>query len=330
MPSESELRRTVSELCASDGGYALALAAVSSRITVLLRGKGQDREIAEARVIKAEVLQKMGDLDGCLQELDRVGLGDLSPVSSQGYLLIKAKVLMQQGNLMVGRTALQGLRDRLGHGGVESIRQAYLWRQSFVSGLRGMDGEAHRLRDEHRELVTSNGYLEANNVLYAEVLPELSADNVGYTWRRWIDLARHAGAIYATSPIDFADRLNHRGKCLCQALLTEALVLWLVGNRFTSYRTAFTAALLLRHWHLRATAEGIGEVVAVLQDKAAELADGVRLVIAGPDDAVLERLGHVSDHGSPLAAYLEAVDIAVAMFHRPDLDEVYRFLDERR
>jgi hypothetical protein len=326
---DSELRRIVSELCAADNGYVLALTSVTKHIDMLLRTGGRDREVAEARVIKAEVLQKMGDLTRCQRELDSVNLADLSPSSSQGWLLIRAKVLMQLGDLRVGRTALQSLRDRMGHGGVAPVYQTYLWRQSFVSGVLGRDTEAVRLRDEHRELASPEGFQLANNLLYAEVLPELSADRVSFTRRHWIDVARHAGTIYATSTIDFSERLGHRGKALCEALLTEALVLWLVGNRFNGYRTAFTAALLLRQAHLGATAEGIGEVLAVLDGKAPELAAGVRLVTGGADEVVLERLGQASDYGNPLAAYYEAVDIMGELSRHPDFAELYQILDER-
>ncbi|HKN97214.1 MAG TPA: hypothetical protein VJX10_08870 [Pseudonocardiaceae bacterium] len=324
---DSELRRKVSELCASDNGYGLALMSVTKHIDMLRRMGGRDREVAEAQLIKAEVLQKLGDLTRCQQELDRVSRADLSPSSSQGWLLIRARVLMQLGDLKVSRVALQSLRDRMGHGGVAPVYQVYLWRQSFVTGVLGGTRDAARLRDEHRELVLPEGFQLANNVLYAEVLPQLSADRAGFARRQWIDLARQAGRIYATSTVDFSQRLGHRGKSLCEALLTEALVLWLVGNRFNSYRTAFTAALLLRHAHLHATTEGIGEVLAVLDGKAPELAEGVRLVIGGADDVVPE-LEHASDYGNPLAAYYEAVDIAAELSHRPDFAEVYQVLDE--
>jgi len=126
MPSDSSLRRKVAGLSASDGGYLLALTYVTSHLDSLINRAAEGGVIAEARIIRAEVLQKLGNLVGCQEELSRVKVVDLTPATSQGYLLIKAKLLMQQGNLMASKVALLSLRDKLGYNGLGDIYQVYL------------------------------------------------------------------------------------------------------------------------------------------------------------------------------------------------------------
>src|SRR2546421_2772316 len=116
------LRQRVAEKSASDGGHALALAFITSQVELLERLGGSDAELMEARVLRAEVLQKLGRLDASREELAKVNVSRLSATTGQGFLLIKAKLLMQGGDLRVSRAALEQLRDKLGPGNATDMQ----------------------------------------------------------------------------------------------------------------------------------------------------------------------------------------------------------------
>lgn len=333
MPGDSPLRRKVAEYSASAGGYLQALNFVTSRITRLEQTGNAGAALAEARIIRAEVLQKLGRLRACDEELRGLSLLDLPPALAQGYLLIKAKLIMQQGDLKAGRVALAALKDKLGANSTAEINRVYLWRQAFTLGVLGEREQAVRLRDEHRDSIESGGFHTANNLIYATILPALArADRVTYEWGGWRESAREAGSYYAGSTVDFGGRLGHRGKSLCQALLTEAFLHWELGNRFDAYRTGFVAALLLRHWHLNMTSEGVGEVVPIVADRAPGLMDGIRAVVEGADEsAVAGSLSAMSEHGSAATAYAIAMEItAEVLVSAATLTDIYTYLDDRR
>lgn len=331
MPHDTWIRQKVAELSALDGGYVTALAYITSQLAKMERAESQAQLITDARIIRAEILQKLGNPVGCEDELNKIDVASLTPSTSQGYLLIKAKLLMQQGNITASRVALQNLKDKLGHGSSSDIHGSYLWRQAFTLGVLGEANKAKRLADEHEASTPQGGFQDANNIIYAQILPALSStDSVSYRWRHWIDSLRRAGTYYAASNVDFSGSLNHRGKSLCQALLAEAFVLWLLGNRFDGYRVGLTAALLLKHWNLGVAAEGIGEIVAVLDDRAPGLIGVIRIVLDARDDTSVPRaLSNISDHASAQAAYAEAVDVAVEII-TTRLVDTYDILDKWR
>jgi len=283
----------------------------------------------EARVIRAEVLQKRGDLVSCREELNKVDMTKLTHTTSQGYQLIKAKLLMQQGSISRSKAALQSLKDKLGADSSSEINSAFLWRQAFVLALLGEKRESRWLAEEHRTTTLEGGFHAANNIIYAQVLPCLaSTDRVIYSHRKWIEEIRRAGTFYVSSNVDFSGRLGHRGKSLCQALLVEAFILWDLGNRFDAYHIGFTAAVLLRHWRLDVTSEGVGEVVTALENRAAALTAAIKYVFSAFNDTlIMDRLAAFSDSARAEAAYIEGVVAAGEILKHPRGVDIYKIVD---
>lgn len=326
----SELRRTVAELSTTSEGYAYALTYTRSELFRLASAGASAAELAEARMVLVELLQKLGRIEECRRELAAVDVRHLPDSARLGVLLVLAKLASQSGDLPGSKVALAGLKDRLGQRGAVDMNQVYLWRQAFTLGVLGDTAEARRLHDEHRALASGGGFQEANRILYAQLLPALAVED-GWALRgsTLLESARAAGTLYVESDIGFTGRLNHRGKSFCQALLTEAVFWWLLGNLFDGYRTGFVAALLLRHWQLDLRAEGIGELMSVFRERAPALVAAVALVATGRDDEVLAAGAAVADAAVP-AAYLGATEVVRHVVAGGALGGLYDVLDARR
>jgi hypothetical protein len=330
---ESDLRRRVGEYVASPGGYRDALKVVEFELISLAEQAGSREEINEAKIIRAELLQKLGQLSDASRQLEEIDREHLTGKMAQGRLLIIAKLAMQRGDFAYGKAALEGLKDKLGPHSSSEINQVYLWRQAFTVGILGERTSAERLRDEHVESAVDGGFQMANNIIYARVMPALaSGEKLVSGWSKWVDEIRQAGHYYMTSSLEFSGRLNHRGKSLCQTLLAESLVSWHIGNRHDAYRFGFVAALLLDHWNLEVTSEGVAEIAALVERQAPAMMRGIKSILSGWNWSDVNGIfADMSDGQQALVAFRAAFSIVKEIFIADArILRIYDLLDHKR
>ena len=283
MDEDRDLRGLIAQHTASPGGYKQGLSTISRKLSDLVLAGAPAGAVNEARIIRAEVLQKLGWLNGAeleLSRLDRDGSAWTRGME-QGRLLVQAKIAMQRGDLKLGKAFLMSLNDRLAGETHSEIGKTYLWRQAFTLGVMAESRQARRLLDEHRSIVISGGFHQANNVIYGRIAPLLAqGGELPRGWSDWLTDVHEAGQLYLSSTVDFSGRLGNRGKSLCQALLVESLIWWKASNRYHAYFYGIVGALLLNRWGLNLESEGFGELVALFKSIAPRLFGAIKKSIA--------------------------------------------------
>lgn len=254
-------------------------------------------------LLKTECYQRIGDLKSAELALDGFSKQVASHDENVEFEILKLKITFQNG---VWDKAFDSSENLINQYKIK--KGNVLWRTSLLYSIFGDKKNSKKFSEYHRDNIQKEGFQEANNILYTNVVPNLMHNDISSALSVAISPLEYTQDIYMYSDINFDvnKRIGSRLKSCCQSLILESFYQWEFNNKHNSYMLAILTGLCMSWAKLTLKAEGIGEIISLFYNKYNSLVELIRDASRYTPDIFLKNLNRYSDSDTIRKAYNEA------------------------